>query len=48
VPRHIDDTLPMTEPMHFRALDHARAAEGTDVPNEFHHEIVGHAAKVVH
>jgi beta-phosphoglucomutase-like phosphatase (HAD superfamily) len=48
VPWDIDDTLPMSEPMHFRALHHARAAEGTEIPNELHHEIVGRAAKVVH
>ena len=34
--------------MHFRALRHTLATEGIDVPDEFHHEIVGRAAKVVY
>jgi HAD superfamily hydrolase (TIGR01509 family) len=44
----IDGTLLLSESMHFRALRHTLATEGIDVPDEFHHEIVGRAAKVVH
>src|SRR3954463_8293535 len=43
----IDGTLLLSESMHFRALRHALATEGIEVPDEFHHEIVGRAAKVV-
>lgn len=44
----IDGTLLLSETMHFRALRHALATEGVEVPDEFHHEIVGRAAKVVY
>jgi HAD superfamily hydrolase (TIGR01509 family) len=44
----IDGTLLLSESMHFRALRHALATEGVEVPDEFHHEIVGRAAKVVY
>ena len=44
----IDGTLLLSEDMHFRALRHALATEGVEVPDEFHHEIVGRAAKVVY
>ena len=44
----LDGTLLLSESMHFRALRHAVATEGIDVPDEFHHEIVGRSAKVVH
>ena len=44
----IDGTLLLSESMHFRALCHTLATEGIDVPDEFHHEIVGRAAKVVY
>jgi HAD superfamily hydrolase (TIGR01509 family) len=44
----IDGTLLLSESMHFRALRHALAIEGVEVPDEFHHEIVGRAAKVVY
>jgi HAD superfamily hydrolase (TIGR01509 family) len=44
----IDGTLLLSESMHFRALRDALATEGLDVPDEFHHEIVGRAAKVVY
>ena len=44
----IDGTLLLSEPMHFRALRHVLATEGVEVPDEFHHEIVGRAAKVVY
>ncbi|MBO1907948.1 HAD family phosphatase [Microvirga sp. 3-52] len=44
----IDGTLLLSEFMHFRALRHALATEGVEVPDEFHHEIVGQAAKVVY
>ena len=40
----IDGTLLLSESMHFRALRDALATEGLDVPDEFHHEIVGRAA----
>jgi hypothetical protein len=43
----IDGTLLLSESMHFRALRHALATEGIEAPDEFHHEIVGRAAKVV-
>jgi beta-phosphoglucomutase-like phosphatase (HAD superfamily) len=42
----IDGTLLLSEDMHFRALRHALATEGLEMPDEFHHEIVGRAAKV--
>ena len=44
----IDGTLLLSEDMHFRALRHALATEGVEAPDEFHHEIVGRAAKVVY
>jgi len=44
----IDGTLLLSESMHFRALRYAVATEGIDVPDEFHHEIVGRSAKVVY
>jgi HAD superfamily hydrolase (TIGR01509 family) len=44
----IDGTLLLSEAMHFQALRHALATEGVEVPDEFHHEIVGHAARVVY
>ncbi|MEZ0168715.1 HAD family hydrolase [Microvirga sp. TS319] len=44
----IDGTLLLSESMHFRALRHTLATEGVEVPDEFHHEIVGRAAKVVY
>ena len=44
----IDGTLLLSESMHFRALRDALATEGVEVPDEFHHEIVGRAAKVVY
>ena len=44
----IDGTLLLSESMHFQALRHALATEGVEVPDEFHHEIVGRAAKVVY
>jgi HAD superfamily hydrolase (TIGR01509 family) len=44
----IDGTLLLSEAMHFRALRHALATEGVEVPDGFHHEIVGRAAKVVY
>jgi len=44
----IDGTLLLSESMHFRALRHTLATEGIDVPDEFHHEIVGRAAKIVY
>jgi beta-phosphoglucomutase-like phosphatase (HAD superfamily) len=44
----IDGTLLLSEDMHFRALRHALATEWVEVPDEFHHEIVGRAAKVVY
>src|SRR5215207_9869422 len=44
----IDGTLLLSESMHFRALRHAVATEGVEVPDEFHHEIAGRAAKVVY
>ncbi|WP_046867203.1 HAD family hydrolase [Microvirga massiliensis] len=44
----IDGTLLLSEPMHFRALRHTLATEGVEVPDEFHHEIVGRTAKVVY
>jgi HAD superfamily hydrolase (TIGR01509 family) len=44
----IDGTLLLSESMHFRALRHVLATEGVEVPDEFHHEIVGRAAKVVY
>jgi HAD superfamily hydrolase (TIGR01509 family) len=44
----IDGTLLLSESMHFRALRHALATEGVEVPEEFHHEIVGRAARVVY
>ncbi|PVE20830.1 hypothetical protein DC522_30005 [Microvirga sp. KLBC 81] len=44
----IDGTLLLSESMHFRALRHAVATEGVEIPDEFHHEIVGRAAKVVY
>ena len=34
--------------MHFRALRHAVGTEGKHVPDDFHHEIVGRAARVVY
>jgi HAD superfamily hydrolase (TIGR01509 family) len=43
----IDGTLLLSESMHFRAHRHALATEEIEVPDEFHHEIVGRAAKVV-
>jgi beta-phosphoglucomutase-like phosphatase (HAD superfamily) len=43
----IDGTLLLSESMHFRALRHTLTTEGINVPDEFHHEIVGRAAKVV-
>jgi HAD superfamily hydrolase (TIGR01509 family) len=44
----IDGTLLLSEAMHFRALRHAVSTEGVVVPDAFHHEIVGRAAKVVY
>jgi len=44
----IDGTLLLSESMHFRALRHAAGTEGVDVPDDFHHEIVGRAASVVY
>jgi beta-phosphoglucomutase-like phosphatase (HAD superfamily) len=44
----IDGTLLLSKDMHFRALRYALATEGLEVPDEFHHEIVGQAAKVVY
>jgi len=44
----IDGTLLLSESLHFRALRHAAGTEGVDVPDEFHHEIVGRSARVVY
>jgi hypothetical protein len=45
--RDIDCTLLLSGPMHLRVLRHALATERIEVPDEFHYEIVGRAAKVV-
>ena len=44
----IDGTLLLSESMHFRALRHAAGTEDVFVPDDFHHEIVGRAARVVY
>jgi HAD superfamily hydrolase (TIGR01509 family) len=44
----IDGTLLLSEPMHFRALRHAAGTEGVEVPDDFHHEIIGRSAHVVY
>jgi HAD superfamily hydrolase (TIGR01509 family) len=44
----IDGTLLLSESMHFRALRHTVGTEGKHVPDDFHHEIVGRAARVVY
>ena len=44
----IDGTLLLSESMHFRALRHTVGTEGKNVPDEFHHEIIGRAASVVY
>jgi HAD superfamily hydrolase (TIGR01509 family) len=44
----IDGTLLLSESMHFRALRHTVQTEGVTVPDDFHHEIVGRAARVVY
>ena len=44
----IDGTLLLSGSTHFRALRHAVGTEGKHVPDDFHHEIVGRAARVVY
>jgi beta-phosphoglucomutase-like phosphatase (HAD superfamily) len=48
VPWGIDGTLLLSESINFRALRHALYTEGVVASNEFHQEIVGQSATVVH